>query len=146
MQRLPDPFTPNLKVDLLPEINQSPRVLSDYTSALGDVKKGLDLFLASRAPLSFLRDLKQKLQLQQDESARRGGSRYNDHAINALVLYVGVQAITQNTGGAASPVTQSAPMDIFLQLTADLDSEGRYYFLNAIANQLRYPNNHTHYF
>ena len=35
---------------------------------------------------------------------------------------------------------------LLLQLTADLDSEGRYYFLNAIANQLRYPNNHTHYF
>merc|ERR1712130_235822 len=26
------------------------------------------------------------------------------------------------------------------------DSEGRYFLLNAIANQLRYPNNHTHYF
>ena len=24
--------------------------------------------------------------------------------------------------------------------------EGRYHFLTAIANQLRYPNNHTHYF
>ena len=27
-----------------------------------------------------------------------------------------------------------------------LDSEGRYQFLNAIANQLRYPNIHTWYF
>ena len=25
-------------------------------------------------------------------------------------------------------------------------SSGRYLFLNAIANQLRYPNSHTHYF
>lgn len=25
-------------------------------------------------------------------------------------------------------------------------STGRYLFLNAIANQLRYPNSHTHYF
>ena len=32
--RLPDPFTPNLKVDLLPEIAQSPRVLTDYMAAL----------------------------------------------------------------------------------------------------------------
>lgn len=32
--RLPDPFTPNLKVDLLPEINQAPRILSDYTGPL----------------------------------------------------------------------------------------------------------------
>ena len=37
-------------------------------------------------------------------------------------------------------------MDIFSTLTAELDTEGRYHFLNAIANQLRYPNNHTHCF
>jgi len=32
--RLPDPFTPNLKVDLRPEINQSPRILSQFISSL----------------------------------------------------------------------------------------------------------------
>src|SRR6185369_7064850 len=32
--RLPDPFTPNLKVDLLPDITQPPRLLSDITSQL----------------------------------------------------------------------------------------------------------------
>ncbi len=37
-------------------------------------------------------------------------------------------------------------MDIFQNLSVDLDTEGRYLFLNAIANQLRYPNSHTHYF
>lgn len=37
-------------------------------------------------------------------------------------------------------------MDIFQNLAVDLDTEGRYLFLNAIANQLRYPNSHTHYF
>ena len=36
--------------------------------------------------------------------------------------------------------------DIFQKLAADLDTEGRYLFLNALANQLRFPNNHTHYF
>lgn len=40
----------------------------------------------------------------------------------------------------------STPMDIFQSLINNLDSEGRYLFLNAVANQLRYPNNHTHYF
>lgn len=39
-----------------------------------------------------------------------------------------------------------AAMDIFQTLIVDLDTEGRYLFLNAIANQLRYPNNHTHFF
>ena len=37
-------------------------------------------------------------------------------------------------------------MDIFEALMKGLDYEGRYYVLNAIANQLRYPNNHTYYF
>ena len=37
-------------------------------------------------------------------------------------------------------------MDIFQSLIKNLDTEGRYLFLNAVANQLRYPNNHTHYF
>ena len=34
----------------------------------------------------------------------------------------------------------------FQALAMGLDSEGRYQFLNAIANQLRYPNIHTWYF
>merc|ERR1712199_148222 len=38
------------------------------------------------------------------------------------------------------------PMDVFQHLMNNLDSEGRYFLLNAIANQLRYPNSHTHYF
>lgn len=37
-------------------------------------------------------------------------------------------------------------MDILQNLIVDLDHEGRYLFLNVIANQLRYPNSHTHYF
>lgn len=43
-------------------------------------------------------------------------------------------------------IVHSAHMDIFQNLAVDLDNEGRYLFLNAIANQLRYPNSHTHYF
>ena len=40
----------------------------------------------------------------------------------------------------------SPAMDVFQRMASDLDTEGRYLFLNALANQLRYPNNHTHYF
>ena len=42
--------------------------------------------------------------------------------------------------------SHSAHSDIFQNLVVDLDSEGRYLFINAVANQLRYPNSHTHYF
>ncbi|KIH49557.1 hypothetical protein ANCDUO_20368 [Ancylostoma duodenale] len=37
-------------------------------------------------------------------------------------------------------------MDIFQNLAVQLCTEGRYLLFNAIANQLRYPNAHTHYF
>ena len=36
--------------------------------------------------------------------------------------------------------------DFFQNLAVNLETEGRYLFLNCIANQLRYPNSHTHYF
>jgi len=147
--RLPDPFTPNLKVDLLPEIAQAPRILPNYTKCLqtNNVKQGIDTYLKTRSPVSFLLDLRSKLLLQQADVF--GGTKYNATMINSLVLYVGAQAISQaqaKNPQQASPITHSAPMDIFQQLVVDLDTEGRYHFLNAIANQLRYPNSHTHYF
>lgn len=94
--------------------------------------------------------------------------------MNALVLYVGTQAIAYIHSKSGTPsmstITHSSHMDIFQNLAVDLDTEGkspidtirkqcdwhspgihfslsgRYLFLNAIANQLRYPNSHTHYF
>lgn len=154
--RLPDPFTPNLKVDLLPEISQSPRILSDVEFALKNkqLKSEIDDYLKTRQPLSLLlADLKQRLMLPQPEVSP-AGTRYNVPLINALVLYVGMQAIQQlqskttpqQLAVPTAPITHSAPMDIFQRLIVELDTEGRYLFLNAVANQLRYPNNHTHYF
>ncbi|CAM6118665.1 unnamed protein product [Calypogeia fissa] len=154
--RLPDPFTPNLKVDLLPEISQAPRILSDVEAALKNkqLKAEIDDYLKTRQPLSLLSvDLKQRLMLSQHEAVPCG-TRYNVPLINALVLYVGMQAIQQlqskttpqQLAVPTAPITHSAPMDIFQMLIVDLDTEGRYLFLNAVANQLRYPNNHTHYF
>ena len=60
---LPDPFTPNLKVDLLPESSQPPTVLSPYTAALSaaGILEPLDAFLKGRGPRSLLQDLRQRL-------------------------------------------------------------------------------------
>jgi len=145
--RLPDPFTPNLKVDLLPEISQSPRILSKYSTTLShnNLKADVDTFLKTRGPASFLQDLRSKLLLPSAESTA-AGTRYSAPVINALVLHVGVQAITQLQTKSVQVTSPSAPMDIFQWMANGLDTEGRYLFLNAIANQLRYPNNHTHYF
>ena len=48
--------------------------------------------------------------------------------------------------GENASIAQSASMLLFQQMVTEFEAEGRFLFLNAIANQLRYPNNHTHYF
>lgn len=157
--RLPDPSTPNLKIDLLPEIREPPRILSEVDAALKakQMKADVDEYLKTRQQgSSFLSELKQRLLLSPSEAAS-AGTRYNVPLINSLVLYVGMQAIqqlqartshSQSTANAVplAVFLVSAALDIFQTLILDLDTEGRYLFLNAIANQLRYPNNHTHYF
>lgn len=146
--RLPDPFTPNLKVDVLPEITVSPKIHTNVASLIQppEFKKNLDSYLKNRTPVTFLSDMRSYLQQVSNEP----GMRYNMSVMNALVLYVGMQAISQiNSKGltpSMSTIAHSAHMDIFQNLGVDLDTEGRYLFLNAIVNQLRYPNSHTHYF
>ncbi|XP_030756048.1 CCR4-NOT transcription complex subunit 1 isoform X2 [Sitophilus oryzae] len=145
--RLPDPFIPNLKVDMLPEISYAPRINTNISLTISPAqfKKDLDSYLKARAPVTFLSELRSNLQISNEP-----GVRYNISLMNALVLYVGTQAIAyiRNKGltPSMSTIAHSAHMDIFQNLTVDLDTEGRYLFFNAMANQLRYPNSHTHYF
>jgi CCR4-NOT transcription complex subunit 1 len=145
--RLPDPFTPNLKVDMLPEISIAPRMVTNFAALIKpSFKKDLDSYLKNRAPVSFLSELRTNLQVVSNEA----GMRYNIAMINALVMYVGTQAIQYIRAKGHTPsmssIAHSSHMDIFQNLAVDLDTEGRYLFLNCIANQLRYPNSHTHYF
>ncbi|OEL27045.1 CCR4-NOT transcription complex subunit 1 [Dichanthelium oligosanthes] len=146
--RLPDPSTPNLK------LHESCQIKSKQ------LKTEVDEYLKRPEGSSFLSDLKQKLLLPQNE-ATVAGTRYNVPLINSLVLYVGIQAVQQlqlnkaNASASVQQINHTPLMDIFQIETASemfknlitsLDTEGRYLLLNAIANQLRYPNNHTHYF
>ena len=61
--------------------------------------------------------------------SNEAGNRYNIQLINALVLYVGTQAIAyiHNKGStpSMSTITHSAHMDIFQNLAVDLDTEGK---------------------
>ena len=64
-----------------------------------------------------------------------------------LTQACGMQAIgAKNYTGPPSLNDRSPQMELLGQLIHDLDAEGRYLLINALANQLRYPNSHTHYF
>merc|ERR1711972_260649 len=62
--KLPDPFMPNLKVDLLPEIKVAPRILANYTSALlqQHLKADVDSYIRTREK-RLLETIKDKLRL-----------------------------------------------------------------------------------
>lgn len=149
---LPDPFTPQLNIELLPEITQPPAILSPFTQALAasPIRTELDKFLKSRGNNAFLNSLQQHLLLTSTAEQASCGTRYNIPLINSLVLYTAAHAIQQNATlqpQQAKPAVTSGPsFEVYRKLCRDMDTEGRYLVLNAIANQLRFPNSHTHYF
>lgn len=132
---------------MLSDITTVPKITANYAAAIqpNSFKQDLDSYLAKRSPVTFLAEIRGHLQISNEP-----GSRYNIPLMNALVLYVGNQAISQirakNMVPNMTTIVHNAHMDILQNLAVDLDNEGRYLFLNAIANQLRYPNIHTHYF
>lgn len=151
--RLPDPFTPNLKIDQLAEMSQPPKTLQTNLMINNcTFKDELDSFLRSRTPVSFINNLPSYLRMQNQYLIGLSGSStmnsLNVPLLNALVLYVGQSAITAIAPRPISmtSIAGTTHMDVFQHLATTLDTEGRYLFLNAIANQLRYPNSHTHYF
>ena len=95
---------------------------------------------ACSQPFSFLLDLRSRL-TNADGTPR-------SVLLNALVMHAGMSGIaTQHVPRAQpQPLALSAPVEIYQRLLSELGPEARYVLLNGIANQLRYPNNHTHYF
>lgn len=131
--RLPDPFTPNLKVDLLPDITQPPRMLSPISEPLAAVglQADVDAFIGSRQPVSFLAELSSRLY------GRDG--KPTPALVSSLVLHIGCSAVTMlQASGAAQPqaLAHSAPVDIMQRLATDLCPEGRCVALSGMSARL----------
>lgn len=135
----PDPFTPNLKIDLLPEISQSPVILSNVLGPIEGFRNHLDAYLKDGQNRNFLAGLPTLL-------CKNGTNEVDPPKVNSLILYIGVHALARLSNSQVSLSRISTlEMDV-LQKLMDFDDRGRYACLNAIANQLRYPSSHTHYF
>lgn len=134
---LHDPFTPGLKIDQLPEIKQAPRILSNVAGVLGPLKVELDNFLKNPPYMSpeFLNKLPSRLLNRSND--------VNPIITNALIVHLGQSALDSLSNGA-TPNMHTPEMDVITKLMS-FDDRNRYAVLNCIANQLRYPNSHTHY-
>lgn len=144
---LPDPFTAGLKVDRLEEIRKAPKIAGDIRAPLlqNHVKDIVDQSLRDK-------DLSDEIIAKIAGAAYRSdstsfGSSVDSAYLHALVLYIGESAISSASPKGNLAFNKDSIQALLLSKFAkELQPEARYHFLSSIANQLRYPNSHTHYF
>uniref|UniRef100_A0A914CS85 CCR4-NOT transcription complex subunit 1 n=1 Tax=Acrobeloides nanus TaxID=290746 RepID=A0A914CS85_9BILA len=146
--RLPDPFNESMEmIENLQDMAVNPKAHREMANIIQapELKAKLDEYLETRSAVNFLSELPSYLQVSQVP-----GSKYNSSTMNAIVLYVGTRAIdalqAKKQKISIQTVAHTPYMDIFQNLAVSLCTEGRHLLFNSIANQLRYPNSHTHYF
>jgi CCR4-NOT transcription complex subunit 1 len=139
----PDPFTPNLKIDLLSDIGRSPVVLSNVLGPIESIRGHLDAYLKDAQRRSnFLAGLLPLL--YKDHAGTTMNNELDVPKVNSLIVYVGAHALARLQNSQIS-LSRTPEMEV-IQKLMELDDRGRYICLNAIANQLRFPSSHTHYF
>ncbi|KAJ2746614.1 CCR4-NOT core subunit cdc39 [Coemansia sp. BCRC 34301] len=148
--RLPEPLTPNLKIDLLPDVSRSPDISFEYAAVLDreHLKSSLERFLVTQDPALFVGDAVGKLFAIGPTTAHPSGTwtfaaRYNVGLINAFVLHT-VVTITSISDSAARESAQRVALDMLKAILAEADPEACYLTVSAISNQLRFPSSHTY--
>ncbi|CAH2353506.1 general negative regulator of transcription subunit 1 [[Candida] railenensis] len=147
--QLVDPFTQGLKVERLPEINDSPAIAYKPIDDLIKIglKKPVENFLRIPAP-SLMKNIYSGLKLNHPKDVSDLGIskvHYNVKLINALVLHIGISAVSDRSVRGRFNA-KSSQVALLVDLMNYGSQEFKYHLINAIANQLRYPNSHTHWF
>lgn len=145
-----DPFTQGLKVERLPEIHDSPVIAYKPVEDLVKVglKKPVDNFLRIPAP-ALMRSIYTGMKLNHPRDLADFGFdtvHYNVKLINTLVLHVGISAVADRLPNNRGFNTKSSNVTLLVDLMNHGSLEFKFHLINAIANQLRYPNSHTHWF
>ena len=164
--KLPDPFNSTMKIDQLPEVQQSPSLIPSvkefFTNEKGEKlalggqpnpfeKAEFDSYIVTKKPTHFPETVIAKLR-------KPGSNNYNIPLLNGTVLYACIAGIEAQgsvksdaaEGEAATKAISFNPdsgaVELIKEMFQLVDNEGRYLLVNACANQLRFPNSHTHFF
>ncbi|KAF2730810.1 Not1-domain-containing protein [Polyplosphaeria fusca] len=148
---MPDPFTTGFKVDRVEDIRQAPTILTDIGKILRNagIKDTIDAALESPEIKSedvdgicnatyFAEPAPSSFELLPTAA--------NPSLIHAIVLYIGSEAVAEqgSKGVVFDPASPAAKL--LEKLGTTFRAEAKFHFVGAIANQLRWPNTHTHYF
>jgi len=126
----------------------TPTIHSTYMSKvqISGLKGDVDAFIRTKDK-QHLKTIHGKLLLEDPRQAIEMGTKYNVTLMNSLALYTGANCnlFSQNSQqGNRAPLNPS--LEIFYHLLENFDSEGRFLLFTTLANHLRFPNQHTHYF
>ena len=150
--KLPDPFREGLKFERLDEMLEAPKISGDIVAPLhqANIKNAVDNALQSHTVELSVQRICNAVNNPPEKETGLFYAPINVSVvlINALVLYIGQNAVTANAAkDNTRAVFDNSPHSALLErLGKALRPEGRYYLLSAMANQLRYPNSHTYFF
>lgn len=115
--RLPDPFTPNLKVDLLAEITLPPRAVINYGTLMpiSQFKKDLDAYLKARTPVTFLSELRSNMQVRNNWRYRPVLRKESCCSIPMFTMYITPRIV---------------PRDVILLIAMEFGKIGIFSFYN----------------
>ena len=149
---LPDPFSQGLKVDRLEEMKKMPYVSGDIIAPLRNRKLRDTIDNAFKSSNVTDETISRVLDMvyagPSEQIASQVSATVDFTLLHAIVLYTGHSAVsTPSNGFINSPFDGSSPQaELIKKLSKEFNPEARYYFLSAFADQLRYPNSHTHWF
>lgn len=148
---MPDPFTAGLKVDRLEKNLQAPIIRADIDQVLAAA--GVQTTVDSLLEGSDIKeqDMQKLLQAVHYPQAKTTTfelvpTTADPVLIHAITLYIGVA--TLGADGASAPLFEAdGPAARLLEaLVKEFQPEARFHLISAIANQLRFPNTHTHFY
>jgi CCR4-NOT transcription complex subunit 1 len=146
-----DPMQGGLKTDRADEIRESPETNTDVEEPLrqSGLFEVLDQALQSGSIENAIAVIAHEIQKKKALGTGFGFAPINVDVklINSIVVYVGTHAAAKASQNGTPIFVENDSSARFLSMIVhELRPEARYYMLSAIVNQLRFPNNETHYF
>ncbi|KAF1987219.1 Not1-domain-containing protein [Aulographum hederae CBS 113979] len=142
---LPDPFSAGLKVDRIEEIRNEPLIRYDIEAPLDQagIKDILDGLMRSTEQSA---EALSKVCHATYAPTESSSANVNLPLLSSIVLYICKKALSAAGTKTATFVANSPEAKLLENLAKQLPVECRFFYINVILNQLRYPNSHTHYF
>ncbi|KAF2280315.1 Not1-domain-containing protein [Westerdykella ornata] len=148
---MPDPFTAGLKTDRLEDVRALPVIRADVDRMLTEagMKQHVDDVLRASEPSN--EDVERICNATYYAEPKPAGleqfpTTADPKLIHALVLYICNADLASQSSKTPSFESNSSSAKLFERLAKQFRPEAQFHLVSAIANQLRWPNAHTHYF